>query len=517
MIIDLNNINSDPFREKMFDVCICGAGVAGITLALKLSPRLKVLILEAGGYEVSENSQNVYKGINIGREYFNLNTTRLRYFGGTSNHWSGWCRPLDSYDFSPKPYAEFTGWPIKQNDLKPYLEEAKSILDISTQSEKSKSNAFDYMQDSINKSQDFKSIEFWFSAPTRFGRKYKAELEKRTNITCYLNANVTNISLFESFARVQALDVCDYRGRVFKVNARINILASGGIENPRILLNSNHQIKEGLGNKTDLVGRFFCEHPTQIVGGVILEDRVKEAFKKKWVLKDPRYYRFFSPKYNFMQRNKILNCGIRYEPFSPNRTRRSSFKDRLKSIVCDSDQALDKINKIRGKNVVCKTIWDGFLTTASEQVPNASSRISLGSDLDRFGNHRIVLNWRLSEIDKRTIQLSAIRFGTTFASLGLGRVRLFDWVFSGDKELKLPSFDMGDEVAGNHHMCTTRMGNSSQNSVVDLNHRVFEIDNLYIAGSSVFSTGGHANPTLTIVQLSLRLSEHLNNLFKNRL
>ncbi len=516
MIIDLNNINSDPFREKMFDVCICGAGVAGITLALKLSPRLNVVLLEAGGYEVSENSQNVYKGTNVGREYFNLNTTRLRYFGGTSNHWSGWCRPLDSYDFSPKPYAQYTGWPIKQNDLEPYLEEAKSILDIPIQRENIKSNAFDHMQDLINKSQDFKSIEFWLSAPTRFGKKYKAELERRTNITCYLNANVTDISLYESFPRVRALEFCDYSGRVFKIHAQIIILAAGGIENPRILLNSNYQIKEGLGNKGDLVGRFFNEHPHYIVGGVILEDVVKENFKKKWILKDPRYFRFFSPKYNFMQRNKILNCGIHYEPFNPNRTRRSNFKDRLRAIVCDSDLAMGAINKIRGKEVVCKTIWDGFLTLSSEQMPNPSSRISLGSDLDRFGNRRIILDWRLSEIDKRTVQLTAIRFGITLASLGLGRVRLFDWVISRDEKLKLRSYDMGG-VAANHHMCTTRMDNSSHNGVVDSNQRVFDIDNLYIAGSSVFSTGGHANPTLTIVQMSLRLSEHLNNTFKNRL
>lgn len=132
MIIDLNKVDSDPFKEKRFDVCICGAGVAGITLARKLSQRLNVVLLEAGGYEYSEASQDVYKGKSIGQDYFDLASTRLRYFGGTSNHWGGWCRPLDSCDFKPRPYVKFSGWPIERSDLDPFLEEAKSILDIPT-------------------------------------------------------------------------------------------------------------------------------------------------------------------------------------------------------------------------------------------------------------------------------------------------------------------------------------------------------------------------------------------------
>jgi len=102
MISDLNEANSDPFKTKVFDVCICGAGFAGITLALKLSQKLNVVLLEAGGLQYSERSQSVYQGSIVGREYFPLWASRLRYFGGTSNHWTGWCTPLDPIDFEPK-------------------------------------------------------------------------------------------------------------------------------------------------------------------------------------------------------------------------------------------------------------------------------------------------------------------------------------------------------------------------------------------------------------------------------
>jgi len=156
MLVDLNEIDSDPFRENKFDICIIGAGVAGITLALKLSQKLNVVLIEAGGLEYSDDSQAVYKGMSIGQEYYDLIATRLRYFGGTSNHWAGWCRPLDSYDFKPKSYLEFSGWPIERRDLDPYLKEAESILDIPGGSGQGRGASQKYLGNGIDNSQDFK-------------------------------------------------------------------------------------------------------------------------------------------------------------------------------------------------------------------------------------------------------------------------------------------------------------------------------------------------------------------------
>lgn len=150
---------------------------------------------------------------------------------------------------------------------------------------------------------------------------------------------------------------------------------------------------------------------------------------------------------------------------------------------------------------------------ASEQAPNPLSRISLGSELDKFRKRRIILDWRLSRIDKRTIRRAIIRFGSSFASSGLGRVQVADWLLSEDEDFELPGFGV-DTIAAHHHMCTTRMGHSPRDGVVDLNQRVFGTNNLYMAGSSVFSTAGHANPTFTIVQMSLRLADHINEVLK---
>lgn len=214
MKIDLNKVDYNPFKHKNFDICICGAGVAGITIALNLSKKLNICLLEAGGFEYSDESQEVYQGNSVGQEYFDLMATRLRYWGGTSNQWEGWCRPLDSYDFELKDYVKYSGWPIKRKDLDPYLEKAKSILDIST---KDKENPTDNTENNINikpffglspqRLPDFKEIEFWFSSPTRFGQKYIEELKNTNNINCILNANVTDIILSENLARINAVKV----------------------------------------------------------------------------------------------------------------------------------------------------------------------------------------------------------------------------------------------------------------------------------------------------------------------
>jgi choline dehydrogenase-like flavoprotein len=501
VIIDLNTVDTNPFEHKKFDICICGAGVAGITLALNLSEKLNICLLEAGGFDYSDESQEIYQGGNIGQEYFDLMATRLRYFGGSTNHWEGWCRPLDSHDFEFKDHVKHSGWPIKREDLDPYMEQTKSILDIAKKepgasindSEKNK-RIKPFFDLPPQKFPEFNEIDFWFSSPTRFGQKYKDLLKNSNNISCILNANVTDITLSENLSRVDAVKVQNYKGKSFTAKVDKFILATGGIENPRIMLNCNRQIKAGIGNSAGLVGRFFTEHPHTQVGEFIFEDRYA---------KDTESVSFFSPTPRFMQKEKILNFGLRAwryrNPFQSN----SNFKKKIKKILCDWSK--DLTSKIFSK----ECFNEGLLYIASEQEPNFSSRITLGDELDQFGMKRANLDWQLSELDIRTIKRGTESFAKAFAELGLGRVRIFDWLLADTPEF--PGLDEGD-VGGNHHMCTTRMGTSAQNGVVDSNQKVFGINNFYVAGSSVFSTGGHANPTLTITQMSLRLADHLNRM-----
>jgi len=497
MILDLADADGDPFAGRTFDVCICGAGVVGITLALRLSRSLNVLLLEGGGFDNSVETQDVYAGQSVGQEYFDLRATRLRYFGGSSNHWGGDCRPMDAADFEPKPYLDLSGWPICRRDLDPYLQQAEAILDLDQGDNWDAPNG--YFEDRINSSPAFHSIKYRFSPPTRFGNKYRKEVATRGNVFCLLNANVVELRLQENRARLQHMLVRGYEGQTFEARARTFVLAAGGMENPRLLLNSDRQVSGGIGNDHDQVGRYFTDHLFTKLADVTLEDEAKSFVEQypfgrtfegrlkssicfnDWLhdatesvsgkeldcLSEVKHY--FSPTGELMQKERILNASIRLRVRAPGH----------------------------------EEVTDGKIFIGAEQALNPRSRISLADELDQLGMRRIRLDWQLSDIDLRTLRTIALRFGEMLARQSIGRLHMVDWLTDDDGGY----FGTG----GHHHMCTTRMGESPANAVVDRDLRVFDIENLYVAGSSVFATGGYANPTLTIVQLTLRLAEHLNN------
>jgi choline dehydrogenase-like flavoprotein len=493
MFIDLNRVDADPFQNKVFDVCICGGGVAGITLALHLSKKLQVLLLEAGEMEFTKESQELYKGEITGRNYFDLMETRLRYFGGTSNHWGGWCRALDAHDFEKKDFIESSGWPISRKDLEPYLKETKSLLSIS---EPDLPIIHPPQNPFFKNSKEFEEIKFWLTEATRFGSKYKKTIQDAKNITCALNANITDIKLKESLSLVESIKVENYSNNSFTVNCNNFILAAGGIENPRILLNCNRQIKNGLGNQHDLVGRYFMEHPHNIVGKAIFEDHIKRPENIR---------RFFSPSPILMKNQKLLNFGLRVYPSLLGEGEREiypvDFKEKIRNILCGYSEDF-------GSLVFENDCFNqGLLMVASEQAPNHSSRVKLGNKVDKFGMRQANLDWQLSEIDAHTVRSGVINFAKSMATHGSGRVKIDDWLLSDPMKI---SSRNNHEIAGNHHMGTTRMGSNAHEGVVDSNQQVFGIKNFYIAGSSVFSSSGHANPTFTIVQMTLRLADFLN-------
>ncbi len=471
-----------------------------------LKTEFNILLVEGGGLEFSEESQEIYKGKNSGHEYHELDTARARWLGGTSNWWGGYSAPLSSYDFKKKDFVKYSGWPIDKMDLDPYEKESRSIVDLP---DKRQSINYEGWSDILVKSDEiFNGFEFkWSYPPTNFKDKYKSELINQSNITCYVNANLTDMTLLDDLSSIKNIEIKNYKGAVFNTNAQIYILATGGIENARLLLNFNKQCKNGIGNDNGLVGRFFSEHPHFVIGDFIMDDHVSKIFSSKEPEKDHEFrINFLVPSEKFQKNDKVLNFGLRVEtnlnPYSHRHTQ--SFKEKLKDAICSTDWSENTINKLRGMKMYCKI--DGKLRIAAEQAQNPKSRVTIGSEVDRFGLKRTILNWQLQKIDKTTFKKASINLAKLFAKQNLGRVRIDDWVVSDDTEF--PGFPQ--ELGGNHHMCTTRMGASSSEGVVDRNQKVFGIDNLYIAGSSVFATTGHVNPTFPIIQMTLRLADHIN-------
>jgi hypothetical protein len=467
MISDLNKLDIKDISDV--DYCIIGSGPAGITLALELERAGKnILLMEAGDVQWTKESTDCYKGVNSGDQYFDLAFTRQRFFGGTSNHWTGWCRNLDESDFSSGKISG-VNWPISKKDLDPYLQKSCEILEVDS----------NFANESLSTEFGVEAQQFNFSPPVRFGQKYKNRIEKSNSIHLILNANLTDL-IYDN-TRVYEAMFHSYTGNNFISKAKIFVLATGGIENSRLLLwfNKKNQIK--LIDDRSPLGKYWMEHPHFYIGKAFLDRRWENA-----------YLGLDAPTRRSLG---ILNAGIRIEGLGD-----EGATALIKDIMCVAPDLGKKIGNLFEKNLVCAAEIRG----AWEQVPNIDSAIQISENqFDSFGIPRPLLNWKKTSFDIETISKTLQQINAWVLFENMGRFKFNNWLLTEGP------FPDSIETGGHHHLGGTRMGTNISDGVVDINLKVFNKENLYILGSSVFPTGGHANPTLTILQLAMRLSSHL--------
>jgi choline dehydrogenase-like flavoprotein len=486
MLFDFNEAWSRA-TETTYDVCICGTGPAGITTARKLAARgKKVLLLEGGGLSYSDESEDIYKGRSVGTQYWLIETGRLRYFGGSSNHWQGRCGIFDPIDFEARGYFGLPGWPISRQQVLKGIEEAQEILDISGKNLAS-------FEDPEFKSPFFVRSGYALSPPTRFSEKYGAEIQRSPQIDAFYNANLVDLRLSDDLSRVNHLLIRNYKGQKVEVSASQFVLALGAIENARILLNADGQVPGGIGNHSGMVGRCFMEHLAVAIG--------------RFLVTNPHFWQQqhdgvpLVPTEVLMQQNNIGNGIV---DFDPNAHPRSFGQLRLlKQFLRETGCVLPGVANMARQIIDFDCPGDGVITTLIEQAPNPDSRVSLTGDVDALNLRRIQLNWQLDDRDRKTIRVLAVEAAKEMARLDRARVQLAPYILDPHLEI---------EVGGHaHQMGTTRMSSDPRHGVVDENCRVHGVGNLYIIGSSVFPTGGGTNPTLTIVLLALRLADFLSN------
>lgn len=467
MISDLNKLDLKGISN--IDYCIIGSGPAGITLALELESSGKnILLMEAGDIQWTKESTDCYKGINIGDQYFDLAFTRQRFFGGTSNHWTGWCRNLDDSDFNSGKISG-VDWPISKKDLDPHLKKSCEILEVD----------YNFDNESLSKEFGIEAQQFNFSPPVRFGYKFKERIEQSRSIHLIINANLTDL-MYDNFRIYEAM-FRSYSGNKFSINAKTFILATGGIENSRLLLWFNKKNQTQLIDKRSPLGKYWMEHPHFYIGRAFLDRRWKN-----------QYLGLDSPTRKNLG---ILNAGIRIEGLGDESTTAL-----IKDIMCVAPNLGKKLSNLFEKNLVCAAEIRG----AWEQAPNIDSKIQISEDqFDLFGIPRPILNWKKTSFDKVTINKTLQQINAWILYNNLGRFKFNNWL------LKDGLFPDSIETGGHHHMGGTRMATNISDGVVDSNLKVFNKENLYILGSSVFPTGGHANPTVTILQLAMRLSSYL--------
>jgi choline dehydrogenase-like flavoprotein len=471
MLAELNALAPD----RVWDVAVVGSGPAGMTVAVALA-RLgrDVLLLEGGERHYSDESQAQYEGEVVGDHYFALDGCRVRCLGGTSVHWSGWTRPFEAEDFDRRDYASHAYWPISKTDLDPYRRTAAKLLNVID----------DYPHRDIG--DGLRHMRFQISRePTRFAEAYLDELTASRRITLAMNSNLVGVELAEG--RVTGFQMADYKGNKRLIRARHYVMACGGIENSRLLLHFNAQSGGRLVRQPATLGRYWMEHPHFDIGSGFIKDVPVQSPSNE------AYYSFTPAE---LRRRGLLNCGLRVRQFEPD-----GWRKQLKNLACVAPSLANSILESLDK----KGCNYALIRAAWENAPRADNRIELDPNkVDGMGIPRTRLFWRKSDADHANMRELALAYGEHLVRTGQGRIQLAPWVLGkGD-------YPTDDEIAGYHHIGGTRMSDRAETGIVDRDLKVFGLDNLYIAGSSVFPTGGHVNPTLTIVQLSMRLADHIN-------
>jgi choline dehydrogenase-like flavoprotein len=477
------------------DLCIVGAGAAGVAIARELvGSEVDVCVLESGGLEPDVETQSLYEGVSAGRDY-DLVGSRMRFFGGSTNHWEGACRPLDPIDFETRQAVPRSGWPLERAHLAPYYARAHRLLGLGP----ADYDGALWLDDEHHPwPLDGGFVPTIFQRnPVRMGQVYRQELADARNVRVLLRANAVEIALRRSGRGLEAIRCRCLGGPAFSVKAKRYVLACGGIENARLLLASNAIPPSGVGNGHGLVGRFFMEHPHVHEEAVLLASPA---------LPDISFYRlhpsngtnvrgFLQTTRQLLEREGILNFLVTpwrsHEKGWKRQLRRSALVVSLHRAIAETDAAAAP-QRARPRLLA--------FSVRTEQAPNPQSRVTLDAERDALGVPRSRLDWQLQAIDLRTLRRSLELTAAAVGAAQLGRVRLS--LEPGDTWPESMEF-------ASHHIGTTRMHHDPARGVVDAHCRVHDVPDLFVAGSSVFPTAGASNPTLTIVALALRLADHL--------
>lgn len=543
MIIDARSLPPEESLET--HVCIIGAGPAGLTLAREfVNQNFQVTLLESGGFEFDPEIQSLSTGRVIGDPYPELSRTRLRQFGGTSHTWEGQngykeygfrCLPLDEIDFEQRDWLPHSGWPFTRSHLDPFYERAHQVCQIGPYAYKAedwedrRAVRLPFKSDRISTSISQYGLRYPFT------EQYPRQIKQTPNITTIIYASVVEIVTDESNQTVTRLRIASSKDKQFWLTAKIFILATGGLENARLLLASNRQQASGLGNQNDVVGRYFMDRPILSCSLLPYDHQLLEQtalydiYRTKGI---PIMARVHLTE-DFMRREHILNNGAQLFPRPQQRQREATLALRALTSAIRDRQSLSDITKnlvtaLSGTDyLVAAGFWAAIRKIPSlrrgdwsylpyeklrfsqfeifyqiEQAPDPNNRVNLSSERDFLGQNKVEIHWRLNPIDiQNAIRVQEI-WAEEFDKAGLGKLefadKFEDWKF--------------ENRAMHHHMGTTRINNDPKQGVVDPNCKIHGISNLFVAGSSVFPTAGYSNPTLTIIALSLRLADHIKTL-----
>ena len=542
MLLDARSIPDG--QTLTADVCIVGAGAAGITLAMELlATGMNIILLEAGGRSKAGPSQTLYQGaLNDPVRHLPLDQARYRQLGGTTSLWGGRCIPFDSLDFDRREWVADSGWPFPQKALDDVYRRAHTYCEcgeydyhVASALPGAPSSMLPGFSDGdVNTS----GIERW-SPPTQFGKVYRPVLARADNLRVLLHAPVVELHTSPNGGRIESVEVAAFSGRRFNVLARTIVLAGGGLESTRLLLASRRVHKAGIGNHSDWLGRGYMSHIHGVIASATLTAGQEVMFgyeadsqgvfcRRRIALSEDaqRRHRLLN-LYMLLDRplvgdpdhgNAVFSAAFLLKRLLGGRQQEQLGKGKyalywrhLKNVLAGSPQALSVLPKFGRKRLLQRRRIPSLLMRSrsnsyhlyfqSEQVPRRDNRVTLDEARDEFGTPRLRLNFHVTDQDRESVQRAH-----EVVDQELRRQNCGFLTYLG-KDIPLLMQDV-KAVLG-HHLGTTRMAADPSQGVVNEHCRVHGMANLFVASSSVFPTSSHANPTLTIVAMAIRLADHI--------
>jgi choline dehydrogenase-like flavoprotein len=529
------------------DLCIVGAGAAGIALALEfVHGPATVLLLESGGRAPERATQSLYEGaVADPRLHSPPHRYRQRVFGGATTIWGGRCTPFEPQDFERGGGMAHGGWPIGAEALAPHYARASRLCEAGEPcftADAALAGGTPLIEGFVGETFGCDTLER-FSCPTDFGARYGARLAASRHVRVLLHANVTGLRLDARGRRVDHLVVRTLRGARFTARARATVLAVGGLETPRLLLASRGPSHpDGVGNSHDVVGRYYMCHLAGTIGTIRFAPRVRVAHGYERSDEGVYCRRRLVPKPEVRRRLALRGFAARLHhpritdpahgsgalsalylarPLVPWEYARRLHGDEaggaghwlrhLGNVLRDLPATLAFAGHLLRERRLAERKFPSIivrprapvysLDVHAEQEPQPASRVTLADSRDALGMPRLRVDWRYTQADVAAVRRWLALLRDDLARGGLAR---FDYDDAG-VEADLTRYG----AYGGHHIGTARMGADPRRSVVDTDCRVHGLDDLYVAGSAVFPTSGHANPTLPLLALALRLAAHL--------
>ena len=505
MIVDARSL---PDASRLSArLCIIGGGMAGIAIARELRDAgADILVLESGGEAPAPDNQALYTGKGTltdpdGRSrdmtpY--LPASRVRAFGGSGHVWGGKCGRLDPTDFEAREWIPGSGWPFGREALDPYYDRASAHLELPLFTRDLIGGDASRPVLPVGDGRTFETVPRFHSRVSGVHSRekfdaYRNSITTAPRVTVCLYANVTQIQLTPDGRAVTGLEVRTLDGKRHHAQADQYVLATGAMENVRLLLLSNATAPKGVGNDRGLVGGYFAGHLNASLDGAadgptsgVLFSEVKQSLDLYTTNDLSKVWGIWNATRQAQHRLRLPNVWIaftrRWYQATPSERSMLTLVRSVRPTAPDSE----------GDFVPARIM--------AEQPLEAASRVSLDeASRDALGQPRLALDWRLNDLYMRGMMRSATALAQALGASGVGRLR---WPLTRETFL-------ARLTPARHHLGTTRMHTDRAHGVVDEHCRVHGVANLHIAGSSVFPTPGIVNPTLTLIALAVRLADRL--------